>query len=296
MQRDELISLLSRYRLKPTKQLGQHYLIDEAILDRTLEAAQIKDGELILEIGAGPGILTQALARAGADVLAVEYDRNFCRLLQDEYHNWRNVHVLCDDALRLDFSDLQRDGVPYKKIVANIPYQITNPLVRKILEPGSQIEMAVLLMQKEVADRLMAPPGSSDRGILTVMVEYYGSIERVVHVPPTAFWPSPQVDSTVIKIVRPSGQARPLSDTATENAFFWLVKQGMSGKRKTLINSLSGGLQLAKPTVNAIVETADLDPMFRAEDLDLAGWLRLFAAYRQLAEDKQGGKNGQARE
>lgn len=277
-----LTQLLAKYRLRPDKKLGQHYLIDETVLEKTIEAAGITPGELILEIGAGPGILTQALARVGADVLAVEYDRSFCKLLQEEYHNWRNVHILCDDALRLDLSSLERNGQPYKKIVANIPYQITNPLVRKILEPGSQIETAVLLIQKEVAERLMAKPGSSDRGILTLMVERYGRIEKVVDVPPASFWPAPQVDSTVIKIARQSEQASSVNETA----LFWLIKQGFSGKRKTLVNSLSGGLQLPKPEATAIVEEAGIDVSHRAEDLTIDDWLRLYGVYESRVANK----------
>lgn len=280
MSLEAIQAKLHKYHLKPVKKLGQHYLIDADILTKTVTASAIAQGELVLEIGGGPGVLTEALAQAGADVLTVEYDRDFCRLLQEEFHNWRNVHVLCDDALRLDLSSLQRDGRPYQKIVANIPYQITNPLVRKILEPGSQIEVAVLLIQKEVADRLLAPPGSSERGILTVMLEYYGSGERIVDVPATAFYPPPQVESTVIKIYRPQEAERPLPDEATEAAFLWFVKQSFSGKRKTLGNSMSGGLQLAKSVATAIVEESQLDPLQRAEDLTLADWLRLFAAYQ----------------
>lgn len=274
MTKDALLALLQKYRLRPNKELGQHYLVDALILSRIVEAAAITANEPVIEIGAGPGILTQALARAGADVLAVEFDRTFCRLLQEEYHNWRNVHVLCDDALRLDFGKIDRS-----KIVANIPYQITNPLVRKILEPGSQIKKAILLIQAEVADRLTAKPGSSERGLLTVMVEYCGKAEVLFSVPPAAFWPSPSVHSAVIKIER-SGSIAELS-LKEESAFFWLVKQGFSGKRKTLANSLAGSLRLPKEEATAIVEASSINPLWRAEDLRLADWLKLFTAYSE---------------
>jgi 16S rRNA (adenine1518-N6/adenine1519-N6)-dimethyltransferase len=279
MQHDQLHALLSKYHLRPDKELGQHYLIDEAILDATIAAAEIKEGELVVEIGAGPGILTSALAQAGADVLAIEFARDFCRLLQSEYHNWRNVHVLCDDALRIDFAKLEKDSQPYAKMVANIPYQITNPLVRKILSPGSPIRTAVLMIQKEVADRLIAKPGSSDRGLLTIMVEYYGAIEKVTDVPASSFWPSPKVESSVVKITRqPDNQTTRQPDN--EPAFFWFVKQGLSSKRKTLINSLAAGLQKTKAETAAIVEEAQIDPLARAEDLTLEQWLNLFSIYQ----------------
>lgn len=274
---EEIKDLLNKYHLRPDKSLGQHYLIDESVLNKTIEAAELTEGELVVEIGAGPGILTKALARAGADVLAVEFDRNFCRLLGEEFHNWRNVHVLGDDALRLDFKSLQREGVTYKKMVANIPYQITNPLVRKILEPGSVIEVAVLLIQREVAERLMAKPGSSDRGILTIMVELYGSIEKVVDVPAQSFWPAPKVESMVIKICRNSSGSQVVDN---EPAFFWFVKQCFSGKRKVLTNSMAGGLHLAKNDALAIVEAAAIDPLSRAEDLSLAQWLKLYEIFK----------------
>jgi 16S rRNA (adenine1518-N6/adenine1519-N6)-dimethyltransferase len=326
MQKDELLVLLQKYHLKPNKDLGQHYLLDDSILRQIVAAGEIGKNELVLEIGAGPGILTQALAQAGADVLAVEYDRQFCRLLQQEFHNWRNVHILCDDALRLDFSNLaykpgtgtptEGDGASteeasalspelkkdtsdsryYTKIIANIPYQITNPLVRKILEPGSRIQTAILLIQKEVADRLMAPPGSSERGILTIMLEYYGSIEKICDVQAAAFWPAPKVESTVIKIRRNYDRdtksdpqkiqlSRDLNSALLspelETPFFWFVKQGFSGKRKTLSNSLSGGLRLPKNAAVAIVEEAMIDPLLRAEDLRLEQWLHLFQIYQK---------------
>lgn len=330
MQQEELIALLYKYHLKPDKRLGQHYLVDEKVLASIIETADIKQGEPILEIGAGPGILTKALAKAGGEVLAVEFDRAFCGLLQEEFHNWRNVRVLCEDALRLDFhskkqgvrSEEQGRIVP-RRIVANIPYQITNPLIRKILEPGSVIEAATLLIQKEVAERLMAKPGSSERGILTIMVEVYGTIEKVMDVSTSAFWPQPKVESMVVKITRSREQGvrskennsvfstrPPIKDSAMadggeiykqgidmrsldgvypepvewarddiQKAFFWLVKQGFSGKRKMLINSLSGSLRLPKNEVAAIVKEAEVSDLARAEDLSIDDWVRLFHIY-----------------
>lgn len=273
MDKTELTTLLAKYRLKPNKQLGQHYLLSQPILEATIAAAEIQPAEKVLEIGAGPGILTQALARAGADVLAVEFDRDFCHLLQEEYHNWRNVHVLCDDALRLDLATI---GI--KKIVANIPYQITNPLVRRILEPTSPIETAILLMQAEVADRLAASPGSSERGLTTIMVEFYGAIEPVIEVPPESFWPAPAVNSRVVKITRHQPAAE-----INQSAFFWLVKQGFSAKRKQLVNSLAGSLQLTKEAATAIVKEAGIEPLARAEDLTLTQWLTLFKIFERTS-------------
>ncbi len=297
MSKDELTALLNRYHLRPNKRLGQHYLIDGAVLAASIAAAKVQPGEPILEIGAGPGILTKALAIAGAEVLAVEYDRDFCRLLQAEFHNWRNVHVLVDDALRLDFASLKHGGRPYQKMVANIPYQITNPLIRRILSPDSPITVAVLLVQKEVAARLTAPAGSSERGLMTVMVEYYGQIKEILQVQPSAFWPEPRVDSTLIRLDRELSQKfahepikkltkkltkkRTLADAQEEQAFFWFVRQCFSGKRKTLTNSMSGGLNMVKATVSAIVKEAAIAPLLRAEDLTLSQWLILFSAYRR---------------
>lgn len=278
MLHQDLLDLLYKYRLRPDKKLGQHYLIDETVLEKIIAAAAITKDELIVEIGAGPGVLTKALGNAGAEILAVEYDRDFCHLLQEEFHNWRNVHVLCDDALRLNFGDLQKEGRPYQKIVANIPYQITNPLVRKILEPGSTIKTAVLLMQQEVAERLSAKPGTSNRGILTIMVEYYGGAEIITTVPPEAFWPAPKVNSAVLRINRKENTKLNL-DPQQEKAFFWFVKQGFSGKRKTLSNSIGGGLALPKDEAVELVAAANIDPLSRAEDLTLAQWTVLFTNY-----------------
>lgn len=288
MLQTELLTLLSKYRLRPDKRLGQHYLIDQSVLAKIIDAAEVQPDELILEIGAGPGTLTKELAKAGGDVLAVEYDRDFCKLLQEEFNNWRNVHILVDDALRLDLATLERDGRPYQKIVANIPYQITNPLVRKILSPGSPIKVAVLLVQKEVADRLMAPPHSSKRGLLTVMADLYATIEPVTDVPAIAFYPPPKVESTVIKITRKSTPV--IAEPINEPGFFWLVKQGFSGKRKILINSLAASLRLPKEQATAIVEEAVIDVSARAEDLSIEDWFRLYKIYSQMA-NVQGGNN-----
>lgn len=286
MNPEELKALLYKYHLRPDKKLGQHYLLDSTVLAKTIDAAAITEGELVVEIGGGPGILTKELAMAGAEVLTVEFDRDFGRLLQEEYHNWRNVHVLVDDALRIDFSNLKKDDKPYAKMVANIPYQITNPLIRKILEPGSTIQQAILLIQKEVADRLTAKPGSSDRGTLTVYVEYYGSIEIITDVPAKAFWPAPKVESAVVKITRDASRNNLTPEQ--EKGFFWFVRQGFSGKRKTFSNSLSGGLQLAKDQATAIVEEAGLDLNLRAEDLSLTDWLKAFEIYQQLVLPQEG--------
>ncbi len=290
----DITALLGQYGLKPNKVLGQHYLIDESILSRIIEISSIKEGELVLEIGAGPGILTKALAEAGAEVLAVEFDSKFCRLLQSEFHNWRNVHVLCTDALRLQLAELtQPDKGQYRKIVANIPYQITNPLIRKIIEPGSPIQQATLLVQKEVANRLTAPPGSAERGILTIILEYYGTIKKISDVPAAAFWPAPKVDSAIVLIERRTDPApnSTIDQTSqyekqsqSDQAFFWLIRQGFSGKRKVLINSLHGSLRIPKETVTAIVEKTTIPLQARAEDLSLAQWQELFEAYQASTE------------
>lgn len=272
-----LIDQLKKYHLQPDKKLGQHYLVDESVLGQIIDAASIKAGELVVEIGAGPGVLTRALTEAGAEVLAVEFDRDFCKLLQAEFHNWRNVHVLCDDALRLDFADLRQGERPYQKMVANIPYQITNPLIRKILGPESTIQTAVLLIQKEVAERLSAPPGSAERGTLTVLVEYYGGIEKILDVPATAFWPAPKVESSVVRLRR----IEPKRQAGNDQAFFWFIRQAFSGKRKVLTNSMVGGLQLAKAAAAGMIEASGISPLARAEDLTLDQWLDLFENYQE---------------
>lgn len=265
--------LLRQYGLKPDKSLGQNYLLDETYLHQVIDAANITSQDVVLEIGSGLGSLTRFLAVIAHTVVAVEVDSSLIPVLKQVVAQFSNVHVIEGDILSLDPAQLVSQS--QYLVVANIPYYITSALIRHLLEASLQPRRLVLTIQQEVARRICATPG--DMSLLALSVQVYGHPEIIAHIPAGAFYPPPKVDSAIIRIdLFPS----PLIPSDMLDAFFRLIKAGFSQKRKTLRNSLAGGLRLSPPVVEALLHNAHIDPMRRAETLSLPEWHQLTSIFR----------------
>lgn len=259
----------------PNKSLGQHWLHDPISLQAMLDAAGVKESDTILEVGPGLGTLTELLVHAATSVVAVEFDQALARDLNERVAaavgaEPDNLRVVNQDILRFDLTALPPDY----KVVANIPYYLTSKLVRVLSESSNPPVVAVLLVQKEVAERLAAQPG--DLSILGVTAQYYFEVSLDMVVPARLFTPPPKVDSRIVILKR---RDEPLFGADIDTAsFFRLVKAGFGAKRKTLLNSLSGGLHLGKDDVKALLDRAGVDPGRRAQALSLEEWFTLYRA------------------
>lgn len=268
--RDVARQLLRRYGITAKKSLGQNFLVDPNILDRIVDAAEIESTDTVLEVGPGLGLLTQALTRRAHRVVAVELDKRMIALLGETLAGIDNVEIVPADILEVDPAALA--GGPYL-VVANLPYYITSPILRHFLEASRQPERLVVMVQKEVADRIVARPGKMS--LLGVSVQVYGKPRIVTVVPPSSFLPAPEVSSAVLRIdVRPE----PLVEPGERAWFFKVVSAGFSQPRKQLHNALAQGLWFEPGGATAALEAAGIDPMRRAQTLTIEEWLRLARA------------------
>lgn len=248
------------------KSLGQHWLTDFATLSAICDAANLRDDDAVLEIGPGVGTLTELLCERAGRVVAVEFDQKLAAELPRRIPE-SNLEVVHQDILSFDLTSLP----PNYKVVANIPYYLTSNLVRVLSESTNQPACAVLLVQKEVAERVSAKPGSMS--LLSVTAQFYWQTEPGIVVPASLFTPPPKVDSRVLVLKR---RDTPLFPDVDAKQFFRLVKAGFSNRRKTLLNSLSGGLQLEKPAVLTLLQSANIQPTARPQELSLEQWYALF--------------------
>ena len=258
-------ALLKQYGLRPSKGLGQNFLHDNRSLQEIVARSVISPADEVLEIGPGLGSLTRYLALAAHHVTAVELDRHLFPALEKVLAPYKNVDLVQGDILKLDPLDLM--GSPNYLVVANIPYYITSAVLRHLLESGGHPRRLVLTVQEEVADRICAAPGKMS--LLALSVQVYGVPEIVGYIPAESFYPAPNVDSAILRIeILPE----PVIPSALLDSFFKLIKAGFSQKRKTLRNSLSGGLGLEPAEVERKLVAAGVDPMRRAETLTLEEW------------------------
>lgn len=252
----------------PKKELGQHWLHDRAMLAQIADAAEITPSDTVLEIGPGLGTLTSELLRRAKQVIAVEFDRDLAAKLPGQFPG-KNLTLISEDILAFDLSRLPKNYV----VVANVPYYITSKIVQKLMTADNKPRIAVLLVQKEVAQRIAAGPG--DMSILALAAKVYAEASLGIEVPREFFTPPPKVDSQVVVL---RTRATPLIAPEDEKEFFRLVKAGFSAKRKKLRSSLAGGLGLEKAEVEAKLKTANVSPDARAEDLSIADWQALLEA------------------
>ena len=264
-----------RYGFKLSKNLGQNFLTDKNIIDRIIESAEIGPDALVIEIGPGIGVITREAAETARKVIAVEIDKNLIPILKETLSDVDNVEIVNQDILKTDVNQLIAslgDSISGVKIIGNLPYYITTPIIMKLLEDGVKANSITVMMQKEVADRIKAFPGSKAYGALSVAVQYYCTVEAVVNVPKEVFVPQPKVDSTVLRLnIREEAPVKLLN----REIFFRCVKAGFGQRRKTLLNSLMGIEGITKEGVKAALEAAGIDPSRRAETLDLEEFAKL---------------------
>jgi 16S rRNA (adenine1518-N6/adenine1519-N6)-dimethyltransferase len=253
------------------KSLGQHWLQDGFSLDAMLVAAEIGPEDTVLEIGPGPGTLTQKLVQNAKQVTAVEFDEDLARELPMRVPA-NNLQVVRQDILGFDLTSLPPDY----KVVANIPYYLTSNLLRNLCESPNHFSTAAILIQKEVAERVCAQPGSMS--LLSVSVQFYCEAWLDLLVPAELFTPPPKVDSQILRL---KFRTRPLFPEVDTRVFFRVVKAGFSQRRKTILNSLSAGLQISKPQTIGILAVAGILPSVRAQNLSLSDWHNLYKAYLQ---------------
>jgi 16S rRNA (adenine1518-N6/adenine1519-N6)-dimethyltransferase len=263
-----------RYGIHAVKRLGQNFLVDKNIVDRIIEGAQISDGDFVIEVGPGMGVLTAAAAEKARRVVAVEFDRRLTPLLAEALADYDNVRIVNDDIMKTDLRALLSPGEtdPSRvKIIGNLPYYITSPIIMRFLEEGPAAASMTFMLQKEVAERMNAQAGKSAYGALTVAVRYRCETTLLMNVSREVFMPKPRVDSSVMRFdVRAEKAVAPLS----EAVFFDVVRAGFGQRRKTLLNALTGLCGCGKDEIGAALDEAGVDAMRRAETLDL----REFAA------------------
>jgi 16S rRNA (adenine1518-N6/adenine1519-N6)-dimethyltransferase len=279
--------LLKKHGLRPDKRLGQNYLVDTEALKRIVEAAGVQTGDVILEIGPGLGSLTRYLAAAGRHVTAVELDGRLIPVLREVLEPFPNVRIVEGDILLLDPAELMGDPAvvtadslqnsrPEDRayvVVANIPYYITSPLIRHLLEARLRPARLTLTVQQEVAERITAEPG--EMSLLALSVQVYGRPGIAARIPAGAFYPSPQVDSAVVRV---EIFAEPLFPPPVLETVFRLAKAGFSQKRKMLRNSLAAGMHMPPAQAEVLLTTAGIEPTRRAETLSLEEWGQLASA------------------
>ncbi len=265
----ELRNLLYTHHMRPNKSFGQNFLIDRAVLQRIIEAAEINAGEQVLELGAGTGVLTRELARHARRVVAVELERDMLSLLAETTRNFANVELIERNLLYVDPAAIF--GAEAYKLVANLPYYITAPTFRHFLESANPPRLFVVMVQYEVAQRIVAAPG--DLSLLGVSIQFYGKPDIVAHVPARAFYPAPKVDSAILRV--DLKDEVPLAHEQRDS-FFRLVQAGFSERRKQIHNSLARGLHRKDAEVQAWLKAAGIDPGRRAETLSIEEWLQLW--------------------
>ena len=273
-QKEVTLHILKRFGIRMNKKLGQNFLIDEHVVNSIVEAAGIKPGDAVLEVGPGIGTLTQGLAEAGANVTAVEIDRRLIEVLSKTLEGYENVRVVYGDILKVDVA--KEIGAANYKVVANLPYYITTPIIMGLLESKMPIDVLVTMVQKEVAQRMVATPGTKDYGSLSVAVQYYTKAEIAFIVKPDSFIPAPKVDSAVIRCTRL--EKPPVQ--VNEKIFFRVVKAAFAQRRKTLSNTLKT-TGVPAETVKLILANAGIDGNRRGETLTMEEFATLANAWIQ---------------
>jgi 16S rRNA (adenine1518-N6/adenine1519-N6)-dimethyltransferase len=270
----------------PTK-LGQNFLKDKSVVKKIVEAANLQPDDFVIEVGPGTGILTEELAKKAGKILAIEIDQNLIRPLQKKFDNKKNIEIINGDILKINFPKLLGHQMSKYKVIANLPYYITSPIIRLFLETEIPPQEMILMVQKEVAERIVASPSEipaesrsakrisrgkpGQMSILAVSVQYYAQVEILFEVSRECFDPVPEVDSSVIKI---SDFGFRISDFERKK-FFRVVRAGFCAKRKTLVNNLSNSLHLDKKEVEEKLKSINISSLVRAQELSVEAWKKI---------------------
>ena len=268
--------ICKRFDIKMSKKLGQNFLIKRGIVDEIVHAPELTVGEPVLEVGPGIGTLTQGLAQSGADVTAIELDRRLLEVLDTTLASYDNVRIIHGDVLKLDVPTIMNHK-PFK-VVANLPYYITTPIIMSLLESKLPIQRQVVMVQKEVALRMIAKPGTKDYGALSVAVQYYTEPDIVLDVPPKSFLPAPAVTSSVIRCVL---RDKPPVDVIDEKLFFRVVKAGFAQRRKTFSNTMKT-TGLTRDRIEELLAKANIDGLRRGETFTLQEFADVANAWAAL--------------
>lgn len=272
----ETIAVLQKYNFAFQKKFGQNFLIDPRVLKKIIKAAEITEDDCVLEIGPGIGTMTQHLACAAKKVIAVEIDRALIPILQDTLSGWDNVRIINEDVMKVDLAKLaeEENGGKPLKVVANLPYYITTPIIMGLFENHVPLKSITVMVQREVADRMQVGPGTKDYGALSLAVQYYAKPYIVANVPPNCFMPRPKVGSAVIRLER---YEEPPVKVKDEKLMFRIIRASFNQRRKTLANGLknSAELDFTKEEIAAAIAGIGKDPGVRGETLTLEEFARL---------------------
>ena len=277
------IEVLQKYNFSFQKKFGQNFLIDTHVLDKIIQSANITKDDMVLEIGPGIGTMTQYLAQAAGKVIAVEIDKNLIPILEDTLSGYDNVRVINEDVLKLDLkklADEENNGKPVK-VVANLPYYITTPIIMGLFENHVPISSITIMVQKEVADRMQVGPGTKDYGALSLAVQYYARPQIIANVPPNCFMPRPKVGSAVIQLVR---YEEPPVQVDNEKLMFRLIRASFNQRRKTLVNGLKNSQELdfSKEEIEKAMAETGIPVNVRGEALTLAEFADLANVFNKL--------------
>lgn len=274
------IEVLQKYNFAFQKRFGQNFLIDTHVLEKIIAASQISKEDFVLEIGPGIGTMTQYLAEYAREVAAVEIDNTLIPILKDTLKDWDNVTVINDDILKVDIRKLalERNGGKPIKVVANLPYYITTPIIMGLFENQVPIDSITIMVQKEVADRMQVGPGTKDYGALSLAVQYYAKPEIVANVPPNCFMPRPKVGSAVIRLER---YEKPPVEVSNEKLMFRIIRASFNQRRKTLVNGLKNSQELSysREEIEEVLNECGIPLNIRGEALTLAEFASLANAF-----------------
>lgn len=284
--------IMKQYNIKPTKSLGQNFLINESVVSDILDAAEISEEDLVIEIGPGLGAMTTEIANRAGNVVAVEIDKNLIPILHAYLDSYGNVKIINNDILKIDINTeiineyrkaSQQDLKV--KVVSNLPYYITTPIIMKLLEEGVEADAMIFMVQLEVAERMCANPGGKEYGALSVAIRYYAEPEMLFTVSPNSFVPQPNVDSAVVRLMV---RDRPYVETSDRKIFFKTVKAAFGQRRKTLVNALSnsGYFNISKERIREILISLGLNENVRGEVLTI----ELFAKLANILEAENSGQ------
>lgn len=271
--------IVKHFEFKFSKSLGQNFLIDQNILNKIVDSAELTENSTAIEIGPGIGVLTQEMAKRCRRVIAVEIDDTLIPILNETLANYENIKIIHEDALKVDFNKLiQEEKLEDIKLVANLPYYVTTPILTKLLMDKIPLKSIIVMIQKEVADRIVAKPGTKEYGSLSILVQYYCDVHKVCKVSRNCFMPPPKVESSVIRMdIRP-----PKYDTKDENLFFNVVRHAFNMRRKTLSNALKP-IGLSEEMLKEAFENANIEGNRRGETLSIEEFVNLSnAIYEKL--------------
>jgi 16S rRNA (adenine1518-N6/adenine1519-N6)-dimethyltransferase len=261
--------IINHYGIKPNKKLGQSFLLDQNVFEKIVAAANINEEDIVVEIGAGTGVLTELLASIARRIIAVELDRNLVEILKDKFAVHKNTEIYSGDALKFDFNSMLNIYNGKVKVIGNVPYNISSPLIFHLLSSRQAIDSFILMLQKEVVQRFVAKPSCKDYGIPSVLIQMFATVEKIFNVSSGCFYPRPKVESAVIK---GTFLAKPRVDLSNEAFFAQLVKTSFAFRRKMLINNLKHSKLLAavpEDSLSEIISAAGIDPNCRGEVLSV---------------------------